>query len=57
MEASKNARILEIHGTPKHGSWLNMAEIEFCLFGRECSQRRIPDVEILKRETAVLRAE
>jgi hypothetical protein len=53
-EARRIARKLEIHNTPKHGSWLNMAEIELSVFGRECLNRRIPDVETLKREVAVL---
>ena len=56
-EARRIARKLEIHNTPKHGSWLNMAEIELSVFGRECLNRRIPDVETLKREVAALEAE
>lgn len=56
-EARRIARQLEIHTTPKHGSWLNMAEIELSVFGRECLNRRIPDVETLKREVAALEAE
>ena len=56
-EARRIARKLEIHNTPKHGSWLNMAEIEFRVFGRECLNRRIPDVETPKREVAALEAE
>jgi hypothetical protein len=56
-EAGRIARKLEIHTTPKHGSWLNMAEIELSVFGRECLNRRIPDVETLKREVAALEAE
>jgi len=39
---------LEFHYTPKHGSWLNMAEIK-CL-SRQCLNRRIPDKESLQRE-------
>ena len=38
-EARRIARKLEIHNTPKHGSWLNMAEIELSVFGRECLNR------------------
>ena len=34
---------LEIHYTPKHGSWLNMAEIELSHLSRQCLDRRIPD--------------
>jgi hypothetical protein len=41
---------LEIHYTPKHGSWLNMAEIELGVLGRQCLDQRIPDLEILTTE-------
>ncbi len=41
---------LEIHYTPKHGSWLNMAEIELSVLGRQCLNRRIPDKETLRQE-------
>ena len=40
----------EFHYTPKHGSWLNMAEIEFSALVRQCLDRRIPDKDILIRE-------
>jgi hypothetical protein len=41
-----------VHYTPKHGSWLNQAEIEIGLFSRQClGKRRIPDLKILTRET------
>lgn len=41
-----------IHYTPKHGSWLNQAEIEISLFARQClGKRRIPDLNTLRRET------
>jgi transposase len=43
---------LEIHYIPKHGSWLNMAEIELGVLGRQCLDQRIPDLETLKSETA-----
>ena len=36
--------------TPKHGSWLNIAEIEFSILGRECLDRRIPDKTALINE-------
>ena len=49
-EARRLAERLEIHYTPKHGSWLNMAEIEFSHLGRPCLDRRIPDRDTLKRE-------
>ena len=40
---------LEIHYTPKHGSWLNIAEIELSALGRQClGTQRIPDLETLK---------
>jgi hypothetical protein len=41
---------LEIHYTPKHGSWLNMAEIELSHLSRQCLDRRIPDKETFIRE-------
>jgi len=42
---------LTVHYTPKHGSWLNQAEIEISLFARQClGRRRIPTLELLKRE-------
>jgi hypothetical protein len=43
---------LEFHYTPKHGSWLNMAEIELSILQRQCLNRRIGDEERLKREVA-----
>lgn len=43
---------LEFHYTPKHGSWLNMAEIELSVLSRQCLDRRIPDQESLRREVA-----
>jgi hypothetical protein len=49
-EARRIARRLEIHYTPKHGSWLNMAEIELSVLARQCLDRRIPDRETLARE-------
>ncbi|MBI3653200.1 MAG: transposase, partial [Acidobacteria bacterium] len=42
---------LEFHYTPRHGSWLNMAEIELSVLSRQCLDRRIPNEETLKRET------
>jgi transposase len=41
---------LEIHYTPKHGSWLNMAEIELSVLSRQCLNRRVPDFESLQAE-------
>jgi hypothetical protein len=49
-EARRLARRLEIHHTPKHGSWLNIAEIELSVLTRQCLDRRIPDQETLQRE-------
>ena len=43
---------LEIHHTPKHGSWLNMAETELSILARQCLDRRIDSQEILTREVA-----
>lgn len=43
---------LEIHHTPKHGSWLNMAEIELSVLSQQCLNRRIPDAVTLVREVA-----
>jgi len=43
---------LSVHYTPKHGSWLDQAEIELSMFSRQClGARRIPDLAMLKRET------
>lgn len=50
-EARRIAGRLEIHYTPKHGSWLNMAEPELAVLARQCLDRRIPDQEMLQRET------
>jgi hypothetical protein len=51
VEAKRLAMKLEIHHTPKHGSWLNMAEIEASVLRRQClDDRRIPDRETLTRE-------
>lgn len=49
-EALRIAKKLEIHYTPKHGSWLNMAEIELGILSRQCLDRRIPDQESMRRE-------
>lgn len=50
-EAKRILDRLEIHYTPKHGSWLNMAEIELSILSRQCLNRRIPDQATLKNET------
>lgn len=48
-KALRLAKRLEIHYTPKHGSWLNIAEIELNVMTLQCLGRRIPDIEILNR--------
>jgi len=50
--ARRIAERLEIHHTPKHGSWLNMAEIELSVLARQCLDRRIETREELEREVA-----
>jgi transposase len=49
-EARRILRRLEFHYTPKHASWLNMAEIELSVLARQCLSRRIADKQKLKRE-------
>jgi hypothetical protein len=49
-EARRLLARLEFHHTPKHGSWLNMAEIELSVLSRQCLDRRIPDGPTLVRE-------
>ena len=51
-EAKRILDKLEFHYTPKHGSWLNMAEIELSVLARQCLERRIPDQETLIQEVA-----
>jgi hypothetical protein len=51
-QARRIADRLEIHHTPKHGSWLNMAEIELSVLARQCLARRIETREELEREVA-----
>ena len=51
-EARRILRRLEFHYTPKHGSWLNMAELEIGVLTRQCLERRIPTIEMLATETA-----
>jgi transposase len=52
QEARRLAERLEIHYTPKHGSWLNMAEIELSVLKGQCLDRRIPEKEIIQAEVA-----
>ena len=49
-EARRIIQKLEIHYTPKHGSWLNMAEIELSVLSRQCLHARIPDQDTLKQK-------
>jgi len=49
-EARRLIERLEIHYTPKHGSWMNVAEIELSVFTKQCLDRRIPDMETLREE-------
>lgn len=51
-EAKRILEKLEFHYTPKHGSWLNMAEIELSHLSRQCLDRRIPDRETLEKEVS-----
>ena len=51
-EAFALAQRLEIHHTPKHGSWLNIAEIELSALTRQCLDRRISDLTVLDTELA-----
>ena len=51
-EAKRLVDKLELHYTPKHGSWLNIAEIELSVLSRQCLDRRVPDVVTLASEVA-----
>lgn len=55
-EARRILDKLAIHYTPKHGSWLNMAEIELSILSRQCLDRRMPDQETLEKEVAAWQA-
>jgi len=55
-EAHRLRQKLEFHYTPKHGSWLNMAEIELSVFARQCLQRRIATEATLVHELAAIEA-
>jgi hypothetical protein len=56
-EARRLAAKLEIHYTPKHGSWLNMAEIELAVFDRQCLDRRMPNQALVEQEAAAWETE
>ncbi len=55
-EARRLLRKLDFHYTPVHGSWLNMAELEFSMLSRQCLGRRIPDRQTLETEVAAWQA-
>ena len=55
--ARRIAGRLEWHYTPKHGSWLNMAEIELSALGRQCLDRRIDSLTALARQVAAWEAD
>jgi len=55
-EARRILKKLELHYTPVHGSWLNMAELEFSMLSRQCLGRRIPDRDTLATEVAAWEA-
>ena len=56
-EARRFVERFEWHYTPKHGSWLNMAEIELSVLSAQCLDRRIPDKATLTEEVAAWEAE
>ena len=57
QEARRLLDKLEIHYTPKHGSWLNMAELELSVLSRQCLNRRIPDQATLEQEVTAWEAQ
>lgn len=57
VEANRIRKRLELHFTPKHGSWLNMAEIELSVFSRQACAGYIPDQETLQRLVIALEQE
>jgi hypothetical protein len=56
-EAHRLWHKLEVHYTPKHGSWLNVAEIELGILTGQCLGRRIADIETLRRQTGAWEAQ
>ena len=56
-EARRLSERFEVHYTPKHGSWLNMAEIEIGIFERGCLGKRVPSVAVLQQRVTALEAE
>src|SRR5262249_42863500 len=57
QQAQRNLARLECHYTPKHGSWLNQAEIEISILERGCLSRPVPDTATLQRRVAALEDE
>ncbi len=55
-EARRIIKKLEIHYTPKHGSWLDIAEIELNVMTRQCLSRRIAEIGLLRKELSVWEA-
>jgi len=55
-EAKRLTDKLELHYTPKHGSWLNMAEIELSVLAEQCLDRRLSDRPTLERQVAAWQA-
>lgn len=56
-EARRIAKKLNVHYTPKHGSWLNIAEIELNVMTRQCLTRRIENIDLLRTELAAWESE
>lgn len=50
VKARELAKRIEVHYTPKHGSWLNIAEISISILSRQCIDRRIPNIDTLNQE-------
>ena len=57
VEARRIIKLLEIHYTPKHGSWLDIAEIELNVMTRQCLSHRIGDINMLRNELSAWEAE
>jgi len=57
QEARRLAERFELHYTPTHARWLNMAEIEIGVFERGCLRRRVPSLEVLQQRVAALETE
>ena len=56
-EARRIIKRFEVHYTPVHGSWLNIAEIELSVMSKQCTNRRIPNMEMLKKELSAWKTE